>query len=70
MDELLEAGHKAAAEISLSSIQDIGDKLLMNMTKSQADGQTAMTPALVFALGMASKWNHDLNQMYQFCKVE
>ena len=64
MEELLEAGRNAAADISLSSIQDIGDKLLMNMTKAEADGQTAMTPALVFCLGMATKWNHDLNQMY------
>ena len=70
MEELIEAGKKAAGEISLSSIQDIGDKLLMNMTKSEADGQTAMTPALAFALGMATKWDHDLNQMYLFVKVE
>jgi len=26
------------------------------MTKAEADGQTAMTPALAFCLGMASKW--------------
>lgn len=39
---------------------------MTNMTKSEADGQTAMTPALAFCLGMATKWNHDLNQMYYF----
>lgn len=36
------------------------------MTKAEADGQTAMTPALIFCLGMATKWRHDLNQMYLF----
>jgi len=50
----------------LSSIQEIGEKLLSNLTKAEADGQTAMTPALAFCLGMASKWRHDLNQMYHF----
>ncbi len=62
--ELLEAGHKAASEISLSTIEEVGDKLLTNMTKAEADGQTALTPALAFCLGMTSKWKHDLNQMY------
>jgi len=33
------------------------------MTKAEAEGQTAMTPALAFCLGMASKWQHDLNQI-------
>ena len=33
------------------------------MTKAEADGQTALTPALAFCLGLASKWKHDLNQM-------
>ena len=66
LEELLEAGKKAAGEISLDCIQEIGDKLLTNMTKAEADGQTAMTPALAFCLGMATQWNHDLNQMYQF----
>ena len=39
------------------------------MTKAEADGQTAMTPALVFCLGMATKWKHDLNQMYLYYKI-
>lgn len=63
MEEMLEAGKKAAAEISLSSIQEVGDKLIANMTKAEADGQTAMTPALVFCLGLAQEWKHDLHQM-------
>lgn len=62
--DLIEAGKEAASQISLMPIQEIGDKLITNMTKAEADGQTAMTPALAFCLGMASKWNHDLNQMY------
>jgi hypothetical protein len=62
--ELLQAGHKAASEISLSTIEEVGDKLLTNMTKAEADGQTALTPALAFCLGMTSEWKHDLNQMY------
>lgn len=63
LEEILEAGRKAATEISLSSIEEIGDKLISNMTKAEADGQTAMTPALAFCLGMATKWQHDLNQI-------
>lgn len=63
LPELIEAGKKAAGDISLSSIQEIGDKLLTNMTKAEAEGQTAMTPALAFCLGMATQWKHDLNQM-------
>jgi hypothetical protein len=53
VEDILEAGKKAAAEISLSSIQEVGDKLIANMTKAEADGQTALTPALVFCLGLA-----------------
>jgi hypothetical protein len=33
------------------------------MTKAEADGQTALTPALAFCLGMAQEWKHDLHQM-------
>jgi len=36
------------------------------MTKAEADGQTALTPALAFCLGMAQEWKHDLHQMYLF----
>jgi hypothetical protein len=63
MEDMLEAGRQAASEISLSSIQEVGDKLIANMTKAEADGQTAMTPALVFCLGLAQAWKHDLHQM-------
>lgn len=66
VEELMEAGAEAAGLISLSSIQEIGDKLLSNMANAEAEGQTAMTPALAFCLGMATKWKHDLNQMYHF----
>ena len=65
LEEILEAGKMAAAEISLSSIQEVGDKLIANMTKAEADGQTAMTPALAFCLGLARAWKHDLHQMYK-----
>jgi hypothetical protein len=63
VDDLLEAGRTAASQISLSTIEEVGDKLLTNMTKAEADGQTALTPALAFCLGLASEWKHDLNQM-------
>lgn len=33
------------------------------MTKAEADGQTALTPALAFCLGMAQEWKHDLHQI-------
>ncbi len=52
-EEIFQEGRKAAKEISLSSIQAVGDKLITNMTKAEADGQTALTPALVFCLGLA-----------------
>jgi hypothetical protein len=40
------------------------------MTKLEADGQTAMTPALAFCLGLANAWHHDLNQMYNITNIE
>jgi hypothetical protein len=64
LEEMMEAGKLAAGEISLSSIQEVGDKLIANMTKAEADGQTALTPALAFCLGLANKWKYDLHQMY------
>ena len=64
IEEVIEAGKEAAKEISLSSIQEVGDKLMTNMTKAEADGQTALTPALAFCLGMAQQWKYDLHQMY------
>ena len=41
----------------------MGDSLITNMTKAEAEGPTAMTPCLAFCLGMATKWKHDLHQM-------
>jgi hypothetical protein len=34
------------------------------MTKSEAEGQTALSPAIAFCIGLAKKLKHDLNQMY------
>ena len=70
MEEMITLGKQAAAEISLSSIAQVGDRLVTNMTKAEADGQTAMTPALAFCLGMANQWKHDLHQMYAFISLE
>jgi hypothetical protein len=33
------------------------------MTKSEAEGQTALTPTLAFSIGLAKKFKHDLHQM-------
>lgn len=41
----------------------MGDSLITNMTKAEAEGPTAMTPCLAFCLGMATKWKHDLHQI-------
>ena len=70
MEEMIALGKQAAAEISLSSIAQVGDRLVTNMTKAEADGQTAMTPALAFCLGMANQWKHDLHQMYACSNLE
>lgn len=60
---MLEAGKQASADISLSNIGVVSERLMRNMAKAEADGQTALTPALTFCLGLTQAWKHDLNQM-------
>ena len=67
LEEMMELGAFYAHKISIASAGTIGENLLMNLTKAEPDGQTAMTPALAFCFGLASKMKHYLHQMYQSC---
>lgn len=44
-------------------VEEIGQKLIDNMNKSEANGQTALSPAITFCFGLTRKFKHDLHQM-------
>lgn len=60
---MIELGDIYADQISIQPVSEVGEKLITNMTKTEAEGQTALTPALAFCLGLAKKFKHDLHQM-------
>ncbi len=61
---MIELGQIYGEQISILPVSEVGEKLVSGMAKMEAEGQTALTPALAFCLGMAKKFKHDLHQMY------
>ncbi len=44
-------------------VKQVGDLLISNMAKMEPEGQTALTPAIAFCLGLAKKFKHDFHQI-------
>lgn len=63
---MISLGEYYADKISIMPVNEIGEKLLHNMNNSDANGQTALSPAISFCLGLAKAFKHDLHQMYVF----
>ena len=63
VEEMVTLGAEYAEKISVQEAGVIGENLLMNLTKTEPQGQTAMTPALAFCFGLASRMKHFLHQM-------
>lgn len=60
---MIELGQIYADQISIQPVTEVGEKLITNMARTEAEGQTALTPALAFSIGLAKKFKHDLHQM-------
>lgn len=56
-------GVEYATQISKAKASNIGENLVMHLTKALEDGQTALGPALAFCLGLAKAFRHSLTQV-------
>ena len=60
---MFELGEHYGDKISIMKAKNLGDNIIQNYISASENGQTAMTPALVFCMGLVKKMNHTLNQM-------
>lgn len=63
IEEMIELGEQYGDLISVRKSKEIEDDIIKNYNQVNENGQTAMTPAIVFCIGLAKRMKHTLNQM-------
>lgn len=63
LNSMIDLGMNCATQISKAKCKNIGENLVMNLTKSHEEGGTALGPALGFCLGLAKAFKTSLNSM-------
>lgn len=60
---MISLGTEYSSKISIQKAANLGENLVMHLTKAVENGQTALGPALAFCLGLAKAFHHSLTQM-------
>lgn len=63
VEEMVNLGIEYSAQISKSKAENIGENLIMHLTKATQNGQTALGPALAFCFGLAQSFKYSLHQI-------